>query len=290
MSLPGPTIGELLNRARTRFAAAGLENAAADAHILIGGLLGLSRVELLSREKEQVEATSAQRIEDAIRRRLDREPVYRILGRREFYGLALELSPDTLEPRPDTEILVDTMLPHVRRLAATHGEVRILDLGTGTGAICLALLKECPEAIGTGVDIAAGAVLAAQKNARENGLDGRFEAIEGSWFGKISGEFHAIVSNPPYIPSSVISTLAPEVKEHDPAAALDGGNDGLDAYRAIAKDAARFLCQDGIVGLEIGYDQRMEVTAIFTAENFRLLESVRDYGKNDRVVVFAYKS
>jgi release factor glutamine methyltransferase len=120
-------------------------------------------------------------------------------------------------------------------------------------------------------------------------LQDRFEAVQSDWFGDIHGTFHAIVSNPPYIATSVVDTLAPEVTKFDPAAALDGGQDGLDAYRSIAKDAARFLHPDGVIGLEIGYDQRTDVTGVFEAEGFKCLESVKDYGQNDRVLVFARK-
>ena len=224
----------------------------------------------------------------AIARRLNHEPVHRILGEREFYGLPLKLSPATLEPRPDTEILVDTALPYARRLVEEHGNIHILDLGTGTGAICLALLHQCPQATGVGSDISSEALETAQANAVRNGLAARFETVQGSWFEAIHGRFHVIVSNPPYIESSVISTLAPEVKNFDPPAALDGGLDGLDAYRAIAKDAARFLHRDGIVGVEIGYNQRKTVTSVFEGAGFFLIEAVRDYGHNDRTLVFKH--
>lgn len=213
--------------------------------------------------------------------------MHRILGEREFYGLPLRLSAETLEPRPDTEILVDTALIYLRDLAKVQGHLHILDMGTGTGAICLALLSECPEASGVGSDISADALLTARSNAERNGLQDRFQAIQSSWFENIQGSFHAIVSNPPYIASNVVHDLAPEVTKFDPVAALDGGSDGLDAYKAIAKDAARFMKPDAIVGLEIGYDQRNDVTAIFEAEGFKCLKSVKDYGQNDRVLVFA---
>jgi release factor glutamine methyltransferase len=244
---------------------------------------------MLTGGNDLVDADDAARIEAAVERRLAHEPVHRILGEREFYGLPLSLSAETLEPRPDTEILVDTMLPYLRNLAAGGANLHILDMGTGTGAICLALLSECPEASGVGSDISADALKTAQSNAERNGLQDRFKAVQSSWFEDIHGTFHAIVSNPPYIATSVVDTLAPEVTKFDPAAALDGGRDGLDAYRSIARDAARFMQPHGVVGLEIGYDQRIEVTGIFEAEGFKCLESVKDYGQNDRVLVFSLK-
>lgn len=285
----GPTVSRILAETRRRFTEGGVSDPAADARVLISGLLGLTTTEMLTRGGDPVDADAAEQIAAAIERRLAHEPVHRILGEREFYGLPLRLSAETLEPRPDTEILVDTMLPYLRNLAAAEGKLHILDMGTGTGAICLALLSECPEASGVGSDISADALKTAQSNARRNGLEARFEAVHSSWFEDIHGTFHAIVSNPPYIATSVVDTLAPEVTKFDPAAALDGGADGLDAYRSIAKDAASFMHPDGVIGLEIGYDQRTDVIGVFEAEGFKCLESVKDYGQNDRVLVFARK-
>lgn len=285
----GATVAGLFQEVRARFTDADLDDPATEARILVGGLLHLSTTELVTRGAEAVTADRAAVVRAAIARRLNHEPVHRILGEREFYGLPLGLSPATLEPRPDTEILVDTVLPHARHLVSTHGHIHILDIGTGTGAICLALLHECPQAKGIGSDISGEALETARANAVRNGLDARFETIQGSWFDAIHGRFHVIVSNPPYIASSVISTLAPEVKDFDPPAALDGGLDGLDAYRAIAKDAARFLYPNGMIGVEIGYDQLETVTSIFEGAGFSLVEAVRDYGQNDRVLVFEFQ-
>lgn len=287
MTASGRTVSAILSGARSRFTEAGVADPATDARLLISGLLGLSSTEMLTRANDVPDAEKIAVIEAAIERRLQHEPVHRILGEREFYGLPLSLSAETLEPRPDTEILVDTMLPYLRTLASEGGDLHILDIGTGTGAICLALLSELPQAKGTGSDISTDALQTAAANAKRNGLEERFRAIQSSWFDNIDGRFHAIVSNPPYIASKVIHDLAPEVKNFDPAAALDGGPDGLDAYRAIAKDAARFLRQNGIIGLEIGFDQCDDVSDVFESEGFRRLESVKDYGQNDRVLVFA---
>ncbi|MGY5780733.1 peptide chain release factor N(5)-glutamine methyltransferase [Rhizobium sp. LEGMi135b] len=285
----GPTISGLLQEVRARFAEADLDDPAAEARILVGGLLHLSVTGLVTQGSEPVLEENAAAVRAAIVRRLNHEPVHRILGEREFYGLSLRLSAATLEPRPDTEILVDTMLPYIRRLESDVGNVHILDIGTGTGAICLALLHECPGVTGVGSDISSEALETARGNAERNGLAARFETAQGSWFEAIHECFHVIVSNPPYIASSVISTLAPEVKDFDPPAALDGGLDGLDAYRAIAKDAARFLYPNGMIGVEIGYDQRETVTSVFEGAGFSLVEAVRDYGQNDRVLVFEFQ-
>ncbi len=281
------TVSQILTEVRRRFTEGGIEDPATDARILTAGLLGLSSTELITRGGDEVDEEKARLVDAAIARRLAHEPVHRILGEREFYGLSLSLSPETLEPRPDTEILVDTVAPYLHRLAKDEGHIHILDMGIGTGAICLALLSECPEASGIGSDVSVDALKTAQANAERNGLQNRFQAVRSNWFENIAGLFHVIVSNPPYIASSVIHNLAPEVTKFDPVAALDGGPDGLDAYKAIAKDAARFMQPNGIIGLEIGYDQRASVTALFEHEGFKLLESVKDYGLNDRVLVFA---
>jgi release factor glutamine methyltransferase len=288
MSGENRTVSELLRQARSRFAEADLDDPATEARILVGGLLDLSATDIATQGDDPVAAERAALVDAAIERRLGHEPVHRILGEREFYGLPLKLSPATLEPRPDTEILVDTVLVHLKRLAMVYENIHILDIGTGTGAICLALLSECPTATGIGSDISAEALETAKSNAESNGLSGRFQTLRSSWFETVHGRFHAIVSNPPYIASSVVPTLAPEVKIFDPPAALDGGPDGLDAYRAIARDAGQFLYPDGIVGLEIGYDQRVEVTAIFEGAGFILLDAARDYGHNDRALLFGY--
>lgn len=275
--------------ARRRFEAAGLADPATDARVLICGLLDLSPTALLLDGDKPVAADLAARVEEAIVRRLAREPVYRILGRRDFYGLDLALSKGTLEPRPDTEILVDVILPHLRTMVAAGLKPKIVDLGTGTGAIALALLQECPEAEAMGIDISEDALKTAAANAERNGLSSRFTTRAGPWFERTSERFDLIISNPPYIRSDVVVELEPEVTNFDPMAALDGGSDGLEAYRAIAAEALEHLEDHGLVGLEIGFDQRDDVTQIFEEAGFSLLEERRDYGGNDRVLVFAPK-
>ena len=266
---------------------AGVSDPATDARVLLLGLFDLSPTALLVQGDRAISEAEFARVADALERRRQHEPVHRILGQRDFYGLTLALSPDTLEPRPDTEILVDRLLPFVRRVAEAKGNVRILDLGTGTGAILLALLSECPQATGVGVDAAAGALRTAQANAEANGLATRFTAVESDWFSAVHGRFDIIVSNPPYIRTDVVAGLDREVRDFDPALALDGGPDGLEAYRRIATAASDYIEPDGLIGVEIGYDQRQSVSDLFEREGFRLIEATRDYGGNDRVLVFA---
>ncbi|MCQ1837515.1 peptide chain release factor N(5)-glutamine methyltransferase [Neorhizobium galegae] len=280
------TLGAAVADARSRFSVASLPDAAIEARLLIGGLLGLSSTDVFTGGDRVLTDQELSLVEKAVARRLKREPVHRILGSREFHGMELLISKETLEPRPDTEILVDSMLAHVRQIVAVKGSARILDLGTGTGAIVLALLKESPRAQGIGSDISEDALQTATRNAARLGMSERFQAIRSDWFDAISSRFDIIVSNPPYIRSDVIPALDPEVRDFDPLTALDGGPDGLEAYRAIAAGAGDFLEKDGVIGVEIGFDQKETVTAIFRVAGFTLAEAVRDYGDNDRVLVF----
>jgi release factor glutamine methyltransferase len=278
-----------MHDARRRFEAAGLADADQDSRILVMELLGLSHTDLILNGDRRLPDAAITRVEEAVLRRLAREPVYRILGAREFYGLDLKLSSGTLEPRSDTEVLVDALLPHLRRRIAEQGMAGIVDLGTGTGAIALALLSECPQATAIGVDISEDALSAAAANAARLGLSDRFSTRLGPWFARTPERFDIIVSNPPYIRTAVMEGLEPEVANHDPSVALDGGEDGLDAYRAIAEEAAAHLLPGGIIGLEIGFDQHDDVRQVFEHKGFFLIEARRDHGGRDRVLIFAAK-
>jgi len=280
------TLGGLLRSARSKLAAAGIEGAGLDARLIVEHFSGTTRTDAILSPNRLLDETVSKQIEAALARRIAGEPVHRILGFREFYGLKLSLSPETLEPRPDTETLVDMVLPFVRETAARHGTCRILDLGTGTGAIPLALLSQVPQALAVGADVAPGALATARRNAEQLGLARRFESIESDWFAKISGRFHLIVSNPPYIRSVDIGVLQREVRDFDPKLALDGGEDGLEAYRLIAASAASHLEDGGRVALEIGFDQKTDVAGIFGQAGFQLLDAGRDLAGNDRTLVF----
>ncbi|PYB73895.1 peptide chain release factor N(5)-glutamine methyltransferase [Rhizobium wuzhouense] len=289
MNEKSATARGLIHDVRRRFEDVGLADADQDSRILVMELLGLSHTDLVLRGDRAVSDENLSRVEQAVLRRLAREPVYRILGSREFYGLELKLSSGTLEPRPDTEVLVDAVLPYLRNTIARQGRAEIVDLGTGTGAIALALIADCSDARAVGVDISEDALKTAAANAAALGLGARFATRVGPWFAQTSESFDIIVSNPPYIRTEVMADLEPEVANHDPAAALDGGPDGLDAYRAIAKDASAHLKPEGIVGLEIGYDQHDEVKQVFEQAGFFLVEARRDHGGRDRVLIFSAK-
>lgn len=275
----------LLRAVRQRFTDAGIATPDIDARVLVAGLTGVDATGMVLRGDEPVSAVDRDRIEASVLRRLSGEPVYRILGRRAFYSLELELSPATLEPRPDTEILVDAVLPHVMRIAVETGSCAIADMGTGTGAICLALLSACPKAHGVGIDISVEALETAQLNARRNGLAERFDTVVSDWFESVAGGYDAIVSNPPYIRSGELEKLAREVRDHDPLVALDGGEDGLAAYRILAREAKQRLKPGGIVGVEFGADQLDAVEAIFRENGYRIVSKHRDLAGRDRALV-----
>ncbi|PBB68313.1 protein-(glutamine-N5) methyltransferase, release factor-specific [Mesorhizobium sp. WSM4312] len=281
-------LGPLLRAARARLMAAGVGDPALDARLIVEHFSGTTRTQAIADPERMIDSNTIAAIDAALRRRAGGEPVHRILGYREFYGLRLLLSPETLEPRPDTETLVEAVLPFVKAMAAREGACRILDLGTGTGAIALALLSAVPAATATGVDISAGALATAARNAGELGLEARFTTVQSDWFEKVSGRYHVIAANPPYIPSGDIGNLQDEVRDFDPRQALDGGVDGLNPYRIIAAEAARFLEAESRIAVEIGHTQRNEVTDIFKAAGYASAAALRDLGGNDRVLVFQW--
>ncbi|MGX5773970.1 peptide chain release factor N(5)-glutamine methyltransferase [Methylorubrum zatmanii] len=263
---------------------AGRPNARADARFLALHALALTPLDLTLRGREPIGEAGAHRLGRAAERRLAGEPVARILGAWEFWGLPFSLGPETLVPRPDTESVVETAL---RLVPERDRPLRLADLGTGSGCILVALLHERPRAFGLGLDRAEGALRVARANAERNGVGARAAFLRGSWLDALVGPFDLIVSNPPYIAAPVIATLDTEVREHDPMAALDGGPDGLDAYRAILLGIARrpdLLSPGGALVLEIGYDQAAALTALAGAMGFAEVSIGRDLAGNDRVV------
>ena len=244
-----------------QFEAAGIDSPALDARILIGHALSLDHTGLAARAKRMLTPAEQDIIAQLAVRRMQGEPVARILGVKEFWGLPFALSAATLVPRPDTETVVEAALAAIgeRRLEP----LRIADLGTGTGAILLALLHELPHASGVGTDIDPNAIETAGANARALGLHERAQFVQSDFAAALNETFDLVVSNPPYIPTRDIDTLAPEVRDHDPRRALDGGPDGLAAYRAIAGQAPKRLRPGGTLIVEIGIGQAADVQAIF---------------------------
>lgn len=280
------TLSDLHRSARARLIGAGISEAALDARVLVEDLTGTTRTDLMARPEMVIPADIVATLDAAVARRTAGEPVHRILGAREFYGLRLALSPDTLEPRPDTEALVELALPVVQAACARSGACRILDLGTGTGAIALALVSAEPRARAVATDIAPGALATASQNADRLGLADRVEFVRSDWFASVIGTFDVIVSNPPYIASVAIETLSREVREHDPRRALDGGSDGLDPYQTIAQGVAAHLAPVGTVLVEIGAGQQRDVVALFGAAGLRPGDSRRDLGGHVRALSF----
>ncbi|QKV20204.1 peptide chain release factor N(5)-glutamine methyltransferase [Oricola thermophila] len=277
---------KLYRTARTRLAEAGIPSPDLDASLLLEHATGLTVLARITEPGRLVPTEKIERFRTCVERRLAREPVHRIIGEREFYGLPLQLTAATLVPRPDTETLVDLVLPLVRNRVARNGHCRILDMGTGSGAIALALLAEVSRATATGTDISAEALMVAQANASLLGLADRFTAIRSDWFEEVTGQFELIVSNPPYIRSDDIPGLDPDVREHDPLQALDGGRDGLDAYRVLAERSAPFLAENGAIAVEIGHDQAPEVTNLFVSAGYRRIGRRKDYGGHVRALFF----
>jgi release factor glutamine methyltransferase len=264
-----------------RLAKAGIEPAFTEAR-LIFELAGFDRMALLKAPDEVLNAEQSAVIFGALQHRLAGKPVSRIRGWSLFDGRRFELSPDTLEPRDDTLTLIDAVTEFVR---ATPN-CRILDIGTGTGIIALTLLARALNSRALATDISAGALMAAQRNAEHLQLSGRFQTQQANLLDGISGEFDLIVSNPPYIASAEIKTLDREVREHDPVAALDGGADGLEFYRRLAAGAGALLAVNGQLAVEIGFDQRETVAALFLESGFKELAFHKDLGGRPRVLVF----
>jgi release factor glutamine methyltransferase len=258
-----------------------------DARLLICRLLGGGPELLLSRPERTLNEEEAARVEAAVARRAAREPVSRILGEREFWSLPFALNAETLDPRPDSETLVEAVLKETVDRAAPR---RVLDLGTGSGCLLLALLSELPQAEGTGIDISAAALAAAEGNAARLGLARRARFLRHSWEEglELAGRsWDIIVSNPPYIASAELGGLAPEVAGYDPPAALDGGPDGLAAYRALIPAAAAALAPGGLIALEIGCGQAPAVEGLLAAAGLRSLRRAADLSGVERCLLAA---
>jgi release factor glutamine methyltransferase len=261
----------------------GIDNAALDARLLLCAALGIDHTVLIGNPDRPIGATAAAALAKLARRRLKREPASRVLGRREFWGLEFALSPAVLDPRADTEILVEAVIDELA--SRREMPLRVLDLGIGSGAILAALLHHFPNGFGVGIDISETACRVARGNLASLGLARRAGIVCGDWASPLRGTFDAIVSNPPYIASRELERLAPEVRDHDPKLALDGGEDGLDAYRIIVPGLAQLAAREGFVALEIGAGQAAGVGQILKSYGFAGWVIRRDLAGHDRVVV-----
>jgi release factor glutamine methyltransferase len=264
-SFAGQTVETARRSLTARFKSGSIDSAELDARILVGAVLGLDLTGMIAAANRSVTADEAARLEQFARRRVAGEPVARILGTKEFWGLPLKLSAATLVPRPDTETVVELALDMRRSESPREGTFRIADIGTGSGAILLALLSEWPDAWGVGTDISVAALQTARANATGLALAPRAAFVACDYAAALSGSFDLMVSNPPYIRSAEIAGLATEVRDHDPLGALDGGADGLDAYRVLIPQAAWLLAPGGALVVEVGHDQSGDVQELMTA-------------------------
>lgn len=267
------------------FRAAGIETAQRDARLLLLDAAGMQHPDLIRTPREPLGQRTAEKLSRHAERRLTREPVARILGEWEFWSLPFTLSPATLVPRPDSETVVAAALLALKERRQGGNGLRILDLGTGSGCLLVALLHELPGATGVGADISPEALETARFNAARNKVGDRAQFVLSDWDKSIDGQFDCIVSNPPYIADAVIAGLEPEVRVHDPHLALSGGPDGLAAYRAIADALPALLAPGGVVALEIGSDQDVSVAVLFRARGFVVEGPFADFGSRPRALV-----
>jgi release factor glutamine methyltransferase len=270
--------------AKKRLEAAGLAGPVIDARLLVEAAAEATRADIVGDPYRALTPEQEATLEDYLARREHREPVSHILGRKGFWKIMLSVTPDVLTPRPDTETLVEWVLRDFPEGASWS----VLDLGVGSGAILLSILAERPAARGLGVDVSEEALAVARDNAASLGLAGRMALLRGDWTeGLGESTFDLVVSNPPYIASEVIETLEPEVRDHEPRLALEGGEDGLMHYRVLAPEILRVLKPGGRFAVEIGYDQKAPVEALFREAGAVDVQTLQDLGQRDRVVAGA---
>jgi release factor glutamine methyltransferase len=275
------TLVQAWTSARDRLKATGIDTPVIDARLLLEAAAGATRADLLNDPHRALSAEQVQTLDAYLARRERREPIAHILGRKGFWSVMLSVGPQVLTPRPDTELVVIAALERLDPAAPA----RILDLGVGSGAILLAVLAERPTAKGLGIDVSEEALAVARENASNLGLAPRTALLRGDWTaGLEDGGFDLVVSNPPYIRTGEIATLDPEVRQYEPLAALDGGPDGLDAYRGLAPEILRVLKPGASFVVEIGHDQGAAVTGLFQDAGAVEIELRQDLGGRDRVV------
>jgi release factor glutamine methyltransferase len=278
------TLVEAWTAARDRLTAAGIDTPVIDARVLVEAAAEATRADLLSDPRRPLSSEQVQRLDGYLTRRERREPVSHILGRKGFWTIMLQVGPQVLTPRPETELLVSSTL----EAFPPSVPFSLLDLGVGSGAIALAILAERPAARGLGVDASEEALAVARENASSLGLAGRLALLRGDWTsGLEDSSFDLVVSNPPYVRSGEIAALAPEVRDYEPRLALDGGPDGLDAYRRLAPEIIRVLKDGGRFFVEVGAGQAADVLALFETAGAVELQTRRDLAGHERIVAGA---
>ena len=275
------TLVQAWTHAREQLKAAKVDSPVIDARLLLEAAAGASRTDIVTDPYREVSAEQQATLDGYVERRSRREPVSRILGRKGFWKIMLEVTPDVLSPRPDTETVVQESLAAFDE----HRRFDVLDLGVGSGAILLAILAERPLARGLGTDVSPEALAVARDNAAHLGLADRMALMHGDWTqGMADASFDLVVSNPPYIREAEIAELDPEVRDHDPRLALSGGEDGLEHYRRLAPEVMRVLRPGGRFLLEIGHDQSAQVEELMRAAGAAEIRTVKDLSLKDRVV------
>lgn len=278
------SVRALLADARARLSGVGIDTAPLDARLLLSYATGRDTAWIVANPDADLHVPDVEAFEALVRRRLTREPISHILGAREFWSMDLLTGPDVLTPRPDSETLIEAVLAHRPERA---GRSRILDLGTGSGCLLLALLSEYRGATGVGVDISGPALAIAEANAQRLGFSERTSWLCSDWTAGVEGQFDIVVSNPPYIETAAIDALEPEVAVYEPRGALDGGVDGCDPYRFLFAQLPQVMADDALVVLEHGAGQSAAVCALAEAAGFRAIEMRRDLADIDRVAVLA---
>ncbi|BAE50423.1 peptide chain release factor N(5)-glutamine methyltransferase [Paramagnetospirillum magneticum] len=276
------TAGQAINAAAARLAGVGIDTAHYDARLLVAEVLGVEMRRLPASHHAELTGDEAARLAALLERRAAREPMSHILGRRGFWTLEFAVTADTLDPRPDTETLIEAVLDALEDRGRPR---RLLDFGTGTGCILLTLLSELGHATGLGIDASPAALAVAGRNALSLGLAPRAEFRLGDWGEGLNGQFDVIVSNPPYIPDAEIDGLEPEVARYEPRSALAGGSDGLECYRRLIPHMARLLAPGGIAALEVGAGQAVDVCALLAAAGLAGASVRRDLGGIERCVI-----
>lgn len=279
-------ISEILAKAKQQLEKAGVENVGLDALILLSYALSFSKEQIIFNPESTVSTQQEKQFFDLIKRRCAREPISHLIGRREFFGRDFIVSKNILDPRPDSENLIELVL---EKFPQKDVKIDILELGVGSGCLIISLLCEFKNALGVGLDISDLALVVAQKNAAKNQVENRLKFLQSDLFSALdSGQkFDVIISNPPYIPRQEIENLQAEVKDFEPRLALDGGIDGLDFYRRIAAESKRFLKKDGRIFLEIGISQKEQVEKIFCKSDFTLSAVKRDLAGIERILEFS---
>jgi len=273
---------KILDDTARYFIDAGIESARLDAHLLLAHVLGMSREEMLMRGNISLSPQQEKQFAALAARRINREPMAHLLGAREFWGLNFKVSEKTLDPRADSETIIEALL-HYKPIRSQP--LKILDMGTGTGCLLLSALSEYPSAMGVGVDISDEALAVATANAEALGLKNRALFKKSDWNSEIKGVWDVVISNPPYIPTEEIPKLSPEVAMFEPKLALDGGVDGLHCYRAITRFLPEILAEDGIALLEIGIGQAKDVAGLVSANGLNVAQVACDLAGIERCIV-----